>query len=206
MEQNKHKRIGIMGGTFNPIHNAHLALAQCALEQCDLDEIMFLPSKIPPYKDRAEIMPDELRLALVKAAIEGNPKFYASNLELKREGLTYTADTMFQMSQMYENTDFFYIIGGDSLMSFDKWYHPEIIMKYTALLATGRGNSTREELEAKAVEIAEKFYGKVILFDAPAMDISSTQIRECLKNKKSIQGLVPERVEKMLIVYQGETK
>ncbi len=197
------KRTGIMGGTFNPVHLAHLVLAEQALEQFALDEIMFLPSRQPAYKEKAEILPDEVRYKLLQLAIAGQPRFYVSDLELKREGTTYTADTMLELKQLEPDTEFYFIIGGDSLMHFEDWKHPDIILANAHLLATTRGNDSStsgfDQIQAKAKELNEKFHSDIQVFQTPLMEISSTDIRKRLAEAHSIRYLVPEAVREYLL-------
>ena len=201
------KRTGIMGGTFNPVHIAHLILAEHALEQFALDEIMFLPSRRPAYKPAEEILPDAVRFQLLQLATAENPAFYVSDLELKREGNTYTADTMLQLKQLEPDTDFYFILGGDSLMKFERWYHPEIILANAHLLATTRGNGTdtakQELVYQKAEELNRRFHSDIQVFTTPLMEISSTEIRKRLQNGQSVRYLMPEPVRSCLEDYVG---
>ena len=112
------KKIGILGGTFNPIHNGHLALGQAAMEQYDLEEIWLMPSKLPPHKSHFAILSEEHRLTMTKLAAQINKNFIASDFELKREGLTYTADTLELLTKEYPDYKFYFIVGGDSLIKF----------------------------------------------------------------------------------------
>ena len=196
------RRIGIMGGTFNPVHMAHLLLAEHALEQFALDKIMFLPSRQPAYKAKADLLPDNIRLELLKLAIAEHPDFYVSDLELKRDGNTYTADTMLELKQLQPDTEFYFIVGGDSLFKFEHWHRPDIILENAHLLATTRGTDNRtaqaELIRQKAEELNQKFGADIQVFHTPLMEISSTDIRNRLKEGRSIRYLVPEAVRKYL--------
>lgn len=119
------KKIGIMGGTFNPIHNAHLMMAQAAYEQYELDEVWFMPSKNPPHKSQSEIVSEEHRSRMVQFAIDDSKHFLFSDIELKRQGTTYTCETLAQCVEEFSDTRFYFILGGDSLCHFEQWYHPE---------------------------------------------------------------------------------
>lgn len=195
------KKIGIMGGTFNPIHLAHLILAESAREQAGLSSVMFLPSKRTQEKADTYILPDEQRCELIKRAIAANPAFYLSTLELERGGTTYTADTVSALKNGSPETEFYFIIGGDSLISFPSWRNPEVILKHVHLLATSRGMLSPEQIHAAAERIRSVFCVGVQLFDTPKMEISSSEIRERLAGNRSVRYLVPEAVEHFLLEH-----
>lgn len=195
------KKIGIMGGTFNPVHLAHLILAEAAREQAGLSAVMFLPSKRTQEKADAYILPDGLRCELIRRAIATNPAFYLSTLEIERGGTTYTADTVTALKNENPETEFYFIIGGDSLLSFPSWHSPEVILKHAHLLATSRGALSAEQVSAAAERIRRDFGAKVGLFDTPRMEISSTEIRERLARHRSVRYLVPEAVEHFLLEH-----
>lgn len=189
-------KIGIMGGTFNPIHNGHLSLAGAALQQHKLDEIWFMPSGLPAHKANDELLSSEKRLHMVRLAIAGNKNFKASSFEIDREGFTYTADTMVALTKEYPDAEFFFIIGGDSLMKFHKWVKPEVISAHTALLAAGRNGYTKAELDKQAKDLKEQFGTKIFFVEMPELIISSNEIRSYCKmqNYDTIQPMVPESV------------
>ena len=134
------KKIGIMGGTFNPIHNAHLMMAEAAYEQYGLDEVWFMPSKIPPHKDSREIVSEEHRSRMIQFAIDDYKHFLLSDMELKREGVTYTCETLQQCLNEFPEDHFYFILGGDSLCDFEKWCHPEKIARMCTILSVSRGS------------------------------------------------------------------
>ena len=189
-------KIGIMGGTFNPIHNGHLSLADAALLQHNLDEVWFMPSGLPAHKANDELLSAEVRLHMVKLAIDGNKKFKASSFEIDRAGFTYTADTMVALTKEYPDTEFYFIIGGDSLMKFHKWVKPEVISAHTSLLATGRNGYTKEELDKQADYLKDQFGTKVFFIEMPELVISSNAIRSYCKTQQYdvIQPMVPKSV------------
>ncbi|MEI3194305.1 MAG: nicotinate (nicotinamide) nucleotide adenylyltransferase [Lachnospiraceae bacterium] len=116
-----------MGGTFDPIHIGHLILAECAYEQFQLEQVLFLfPAGNPPHKDKRKVgATDAHRIDMVRLAIEGNPHFMLDPEEMLRQGYTYTKDTLNLLTQQHPDIDYYFIIGADSLMAFDTWYHPE---------------------------------------------------------------------------------
>lgn len=189
-------KIGIMGGTFNPIHNGHLLLASAAKKAACLDEVWFMPSGLPAHKSNKELLPAKERLAMVKLAITGISGFDASSFEIERPGFTYTADTMEALSKEYPKHEFYFIIGGDSLMKFHHWVKPELISRHTTLLAAGRDNFSKKELLQQAENLYSLFGTRVRLIDMPPYPVSSNHIRFCIKNKKAedIREFLPENV------------
>lgn len=171
-------KIGIMGGTFNPIHNAHLSLAAAAKEQYSLDVIWFMPSGLPAHKSNQELAPAEHRLNMVKLAIAGLEAFAASDFELKREGYTYTYETLTALKENYPDDTFYFIIGGDSLDKFSTWVHPEIIAKKAILLAAGRSGYTETDLKATVEMLQASYQAKIFWIQMPECSVSSQFIRE----------------------------
>lgn len=175
------KRIGILGGTFDPPHLGHLIMAERAYEGMNLDEVWFLPSHIPPHKQKAALSSEE-RLALVKQAIAGNSHFSVSDVELTRKGTSYTVDTMNLLTEEYPSHQFFFIIGGDMVEHLPKWHRIEDLKKLVHFIGMRRPGYTWNPQEAvHEVEI-------------PLIDISSSTIREKLATKQSVRYLVPESV------------
>lgn len=194
-------RIGIMGGTFNPIHNGHIALGEGALAQFQLDKVWFMPSGLPAHKSNSALLPAKQRLHMVQMAIEGMPCFEASSFEIEREGFTYTADTMVALNAEYPETEFYFIIGGDSLMKFHLWIKPEIISRHAVLIATGRNGYTREELLEQVARLNKQFGTKVFFMDMTDMPVSSNEIRTYCANGQceNIKSLVPEKVYRYIV-------
>jgi nicotinate-nucleotide adenylyltransferase len=194
-----------MGGTFNPIHNGHLILAQEAKEQFQLDEIWFLPSKRQPHKDSGELPEDEIRLAMLQAAISDNPSFTISMLEMQRDDkkLTYTFDTMVELKEKYPEIEFSFIIGEDSLVQLHKWYHFEDLLKGMIFLVAPRpGQAKMEEMKKIAEEYEKKYHARIGIIDMPMMEISSTAVREKAADGKSVRYYLPECVETMIRTKQ----
>lgn len=187
------RNIGILGGTFNPIHNGHVALATAAMEQYDLAEVWLMPSKLPPHKSHFAMLSEEHRLAMTALAAKTNVKFSVSDFELHREGLTYTADTLELLTREYPDVKFYFIVGGDSIIKFSKWRRPERILELATLLGAGRAGYEATQV-AQAVQDLQKKYPKaeintVVLPDYP---ISSNEIRA------AFYAGVSEQVEKYL--------
>ena len=170
-------KVGIMGGTFNPIHNGHLKLAEVALAQAKLDEIWFMPSGLPAHKSNSELLSSEERLHMVKLALDSIAGFKASSFEIDREGFTYTADTMVALKEEYPDYEFFFIIGGDSLMKFHRWVKPEVISAHVTLLAAGRNGYSKEELLKQSEYLQQHFGTKICYLEMPEFPVSSSEIR-----------------------------
>lgn len=193
------KRIGILGGTFNPIHNAHIMLAETAYSFLGLDKVLFMPSKNPPHKDRSVIVSEQERSCMIKAAIASREYFEFSDVELKREGTTYTSDTLRILHQLYPDTNFFFIIGGDSLKDFTKWHEPAEILGLCTLVCTGRSEYADEKVHddinrIRSIYSHDGFCPQLIYLPTPSMDISSTVIRDKVSFGMSVRALLPDSV------------
>lgn len=188
------KKVGILGGTFDPIHNGHLSLAQEALEENDLDEVIFLPAGIPNFKQDQEITPPKMRLEMVKKAIESNPKFSIDTRELFSEEVTYTYETMQEIVKEKEE-EIFFIIGEDSMITLETWYQSKKLKKLVYFLVARRSLEFNTE---KLEELKGKDY-KIDFFKTTFLDLSSTDIRKKVKQGKSIEYLVPKKVYEMII-------
>lgn len=187
-------KIGIMGGTFNPIHYAHLILAESAYEELKLDKVYFMPSKRPPHKLNENIIADEHRVQMIKLAIQNNSHFILSCLELDREGITYTADTLEELVRNYPQDEFYFIMGADSLFQIEDWFNIEQIFKLSEIVAAVRDHSTYEELSGQMKHLTDTFYARIHLLNTPNMDISSKMLRQSIKDGKSIRYYVPDPV------------
>lgn len=188
------KKIGIMGGTFNPIHTGHLLMARWALESAGLDAILFIPAGNPYMKSNTDILDGEQRMQMVRMSIQGQDDFFVSDMELKRNGNTYTYETLLELRRLYPQAKLYFIMGADSLYTFAKWSHPELILANSILIAAARNGTSMEQLEEKRRELTTSFGGEILLMEFPAIDISSTMIRDRLKEGKSIRYLTTDAV------------
>ena len=191
----KSRKIGIMGGTFNPIHYAHLLLAENAREQFGLDRIIFIPSGQPYMKVQKEdknIPSGELRYQMVKMAIQENPYFTCSRIEIDRPGKTYTVDTLHELQKMYPGDELFFIMGADSLLSMESWYQFEDIFQMAAILVAVRDDTDEKKLTDVITRMKSKYLADIRMVMTGRMDISSTMIREKIKTGKSVRYLLPE--------------
>ena len=144
------KKKGILGGTFNPIHTGHLILGERAYDEFGLSEVVFMPSGYSYMKDRSDILSGEHRLKMVELATEDNPHFSVSDMEIRREGATHTADTLRELTLQESDTEFYYIVGADTLFMMEKWIEPEVIFSKCVVLAAVRDDVDRTELNEKA--------------------------------------------------------
>ena len=188
------KKVGIMGGTFNPIHNGHLFLAEHAYEQAGLDYVLFMPTMKPPHKADMSIVSAEHRINMVRLAIKNNPKFVLSDLELNRPGITYTSDTLKALKENEPDTEYYFIVGGDSLMMMSHWMDPQTVFRLSTIVAGGREQCSQEQLENQVKHLEDAYDGKIILLDMPIMEISSEQIRNRLAKGETIRYYVPDEV------------
>lgn len=194
-------RLGILGGTFDPIHLGHIRMAEEAYRQADLDQVFFLPSKIPPHKRNQNITAESYRAAMIKLAIQGKPQFAYSDFELQREGITYTADTLRLLQEQNPKHVYSFILGGDSLFQLENWYHPEEIMSRVKILAISRYGMGQEEIRDQVERLRQNYQARIQVVEMPRMDISSSDIRDRVRQGDSLQGMVPDAVEKYIHNY-----
>ncbi len=192
-------RIGIMGITFNPIHTGHLIIAQQALTLLKLDKIWFMPAGDPPHKNN-RILDKDSRKRMVELAIQNNPDFELFTYELEKERPSYSAITMTELDKLYPEHEFFFIMGADSLINFDKWYHPEVICAHTALVCADRNNIPDDKLEMVKKQLEDSYGARIYLVDTPQLEISSSDIRKRLADEPaSARYIVPEAVYEYIV-------
>lgn len=193
------KKTGIMGGTFNPIHFGHLVIAEKAREQFGLDEVLFMPSGMPYMKDCREVLPGQTRIRMTELAIHSNPYFSVSTMEVDREGRTYTYETLECLCRQHPDTEYYFILGADSLWNIETWKHPERIFVVSHILAAVRENKSMKEMEKQALYLKEKFGARIELLQTGQLEISSSMIRNMCREEKSVRYLVPETVYDYII-------
>lgn len=193
------KKIGIMGGTFNPIHNGHLLIAKRAYENIGLDKVLFMPSGNSYMKEN--VLETNHRVSMVSLAIESYPYFELSTFETDRSGNTYTYETLELLNKQNVDTQYYFIMGADSLYGIQQWRNPDIIFKLCTLVCTIRDSYDIEDIRRKGNELS-KFGANIIYLDIPRIDISSTVIREHVNNKLSIDSFVPKKVAEYIMQEQ----
>lgn len=189
------KKVGIMGGTFDPIHIGHLILGECAYEQFHLDTVLFMPSGNPPHKaNRPDGATARQRLEMTALAIQDNPNFSLYSGEMVRSGFTYTNDTVRMLKEQHPDTEYYFIIGGDSLMSFDTWKNPEIICRNCILLAAVRDHLAASQMEEKMTELRKRYGARIHMLYSTELDIASSQLRKWYREGRSLRYYVPDAV------------
>ena len=189
------QRIGILGGTFNPIHKGHIQLGKAAYEQFHLDKILVLPNKLPAYKELDELLDTTYRSQMVKLAIKEYPYMEFSDIELKRAGATYTIDTLRSLTKLYPNDTLFFILGGDSLVYLHKWREYKEILKLAKILCAKRAEADLPRLQEIQKQLLQEVPEAAIFFlDTPMIPISSTELREKLYQDRNVLKWLPEGV------------
>ncbi len=188
-------KIGIFGGSFDPIHVAHLLLAQKAAEQYKLDQVHFVVAYFPPHRSAKSLTNGKLRLELVQRAVEGNPLFVADDRELRRAGTSYTLDTL---ESFGKEDELFFLLGADSLFAFEFWYEPAEILKRATILVGSRPPHRHEDVEKQAQRLMEKFGGRIEVFNFPWLNISSTSVREEIQSGGSARYQLTEPVRALI--------
>lgn len=191
------KRIGIMGGTFNPIHIGHLLLAEWAQEEFGLDEVWLIPTGNPYMKSPGEILPGRERLHMTELAIRGNKAMKCLDMEIKRQGPSYSYETLEALKCACPEYSFYFIVGADCLFSIEDWKCPEKIFESCTLIAAVRDGVAMEEMEEKKRELEEKFrdfHVDIRLLPFLGMPVSSTEVRRRIREGKSARYLVTDDV------------
>lgn len=188
-------RIGLLGGTFDPIHLGHLIIAERAAEGLDLDQVLFVPAQSPPHKPGHPILAAHHRAAMVKLAIAGNDRFAFSDLDLHTATPSYTSELVARACEMAPDAQFFFIAGADSLRDFPTWHEPRIILEHATLAIARRPGVIIDEAMLSAVP---GLRSRVRLFDSPLIEISATDIRERIGEGRDIRYLVPENVREYI--------
>lgn len=195
------KKIGIMGGTFDPPHIGHLTMAERVREELKLDEVWFLPTGGVCYKDPGEISPPKMRLAMVQLAVAGNPKFRVNSIEVESGENSYTYRTLATLNRQNPDTEFVFIVGADSLDYMDCWREPERIFGSCMVAAVNRQGISMQRLKQKQEELSARFGAKIELVDMPVLAVSSTEIRHRVQREKSIRYLVPDDVRTYILKH-----
>ena len=188
-------KIGILGGTFDPVHLGHLMIAEETLSSLGLDRVIFVPAGDPWMKAGTPISPGPIRLAMVLAAVTGNPAFHVSPVELDRSGPSYTVETLEELHADYGlQTEYFFIIGADALKDFGQWRNPERVLELCTLAVVGR--PAQEKFDLSLLEsILPGIRKRVVVVDGVTISVSATDIRRRMAEGRSIRYLVPSVVE-----------
>lgn len=198
-DSGKRKKVGIMGGTFDPIHTGHLILGENAYEQFVLDGVLFMPSGNPPHKKDRQGASNEQRTEMVRLAVEDNPHFRLSLEEMHELGYIYTSKTLQRLTEKNPDTDYYFIMGADSLMYFEKWHEPEVISALCTVVVAVRDHLSDEQMDAKIRELSDSFGTRIRKLETPNIDISSHQIREWVSEGKECRYYLPEKVRRYIL-------
>ncbi|MBO5364876.1 MAG: nicotinate-nucleotide adenylyltransferase, partial [Clostridia bacterium] len=188
------KKIGIMGGTFDPPHIGHLAMAEQVRSAMALDEIWFIPTGGITYKERDKISTPKDRLAMTRLAVVGQPHFSVNPMEAESGKPSYSFETMERLRTEYPENEFVFIVGADSLDYMDAWREPERLFRCCTVAAVNRTGISREQMEAKKQMLTEKFDARIVLVPMPSVDVSSTGLRERVSRGETIQDFVQDGV------------
>ncbi len=190
-------KYGIMGGTFNPIHYAHLFIADEVKNIFNLDKIIFMPTGTPPHKNNLNIDAFH-RYTMTKLAVADNCKFTVTDIEVLNQDVSYTVDTMKRLKSLHSDIDFYFITGADAILELPHWKNPEVLLSLCKFITVNRP-SYGDDLEHKIKEITDRFGGEIFLVNGPELSVSSTQIRQRVKEGKTIRYLVPDEVNEYII-------
>lgn len=186
-------RVGLFGGTFDPLHVGHLIIAETVRSDFPLDQIIFIPTAVSPHKADKNRSPADIRLAMVRNAIDHYSHFRVSEVEMQHDKISYTVDTVrwFREAEKWHHDELYLIVGSDSFLELNTWKDPETILENISLLVVGRPGFDIQSIE-------ERFREKVTIVDSPLIDISSSEIRQRVRSGKSIRYWVPESVEEII--------
>lgn len=200
-------RLGIYGGSFDPVHLGHLLLAETCREACELDRVLFLPCRQSPHKPRGAIATGQQRVEMLEFAVAGDSRFGVCSIELERSGPSYTVETLRQLRVEQPDCDLFFLMGADSLADLPLWREPHAILELATIVAVNRGHRPPPDwatLESRLKERGQappdpgRFRDRVRLVTMPAIDLSATEIRERVRSGLSLRFRVPRAVEEYI--------
>jgi nicotinate-nucleotide adenylyltransferase len=193
-------KIGILGGSFDPVHYGHLLLAEQCREQCGLDEVRFLPASSPPHKLAQSLTDAQHRLAMLQLAIAGHPAFHLSRQEIDRGGISYTVETLRELHELEPDAELYFLMGGDSLRDLPSWREPQAICQLAIPVVVHRRGSPQPDMGVLAPVVSADRLEMIRQHqvEMPAVDYSSTAVRSAIARGKSIRYQTPRAVEKYI--------
>ena len=192
-----HMKVGVFGGTFDPVHLGHLILAEQCREQANLDQVLFVPAALPPHKQEQAITPFANRVEMLSLAVSGHPPFRIEELEKDRPGPSYTVETLTQLQAQRPGDELCFILGSDSLHDLPLWYQPRRILELATLLVVARADwptFSVQELR-QSLQLADDFPLRYKIVEAPLITIASRDIRRRLAEGRSVRYMIPRAVE-----------
>lgn len=188
------RRVGILGGTFDPIHYGHLRIASAVLSRLSLTSVVLIPNRQPPHKAGRHVTPAEDRLAMVRLAVRSNPAFSVDTLEMEREGPSYTYDTVTELRRRHPLWDMAFISGLDGFLDIRTWHRWQELLHLVTFVVINRPGYPRQQLDSFLAELGPSYMDSVRYLELPGVDISSSRIRERAEHGQSLAGLVPDAV------------
>jgi nicotinate-nucleotide adenylyltransferase len=191
-------RLGVLGGTFDPVHSGHVAVAEAAVECAELDEVVFVPAGNPPHRPAAEASPQQ-RLEMCRLAIADDPRFALSDIEVRRDGPSFTIDTLLALRGANPHAELFLILGWDAASQLRSWHRPDEVLALAPIVVVSRpGRGAPSEPQLKTVGLDPQ---RVILCARPTPAVSGSEIRRAIAGGRSISGMVPEAVERYIATH-----
>lgn len=198
MGREARERLGIMGGTFDPIHHGHLFAAECARQAFGLARVYFVTAARPPHKRETALTPAQHRHAMVILATASNPSFLPSDVELTRPGPSYTVDTIVQFSMRFPQADLYFITGADALVDLPRWHDVEAILMASRIVAVARPGHPPDRLNHVRFSLAPMVRSRIEYLQVPALNVSSSEVRARVRAGLPVRYLVPEPVEQYI--------
>lgn len=192
-------KVGVLGGTFDPVHVGHMALASAALDRLKLAKVLFVPAARPRFKTPQHLAPKRDRLEMLRRALAGEPRFEVSTVDLERPGTSYTVDTVTDLKrELGEGAELYFLLGADTLAEFPSWRQPERILEMCYLVTAVRPGFSKPDLETLG-RVLPQSRGRVIVLEGVEVDVSATEVRCLLATGKPVAGMVPPAVEQYII-------
>lgn len=195
-------RIGIYGGTFDPVHFGHLLLAETCRETCRLDRVIFIPAGVPPHKPGRELTAGPLRADMLEFAVAGHPAFSVDRSEIKRSGPSYTVETLRDLRQQHPTDELFFLMGADSLAEFHLWKNPAEIAALAGLIVVNRGRPAPPALATLVGELGAAAVSRIEWITMPAIEISASDLRNRARHGRSLRYLTPRAVERFIVEHR----
>lgn len=191
-------KIGILGGSFDPIHYGHIAIATSALEECGLDKVILMPAKAQPFKAGRHFANEKDRLEMVRLAAENNKGLICSSCEINQEGISYTYNTFQLLNKEYKDIQLHFILGTDSFLGLETWYHGKELLRTVSFILAVRPGYKESETKTAIDYYRKTYQSEITILNNPILYISSTEIRNCVARGDSICRFVPPYVEEYI--------